>query len=156
MQRSPCYAQRARAAVLVACTWLAPLAATAVLLPACTTYAEDLNRGERHFQANEYERALALFRVIEPDMDSLSPVDRTRYAYLRGMTDYRMSYRADARHWLGLARAMEKQTPGGIEESWKDRLNQALTDLDGDVFGGAEGTSDSAGADGGAAKPGAK
>lgn len=132
------------------------VAAAITLGSACTTYAEDLNRGERHFQANEYERALALFRVIEPDMDSLSPVDRTRYAYLRGMTDYRMSYRADARHWLGLARAMEHESPGGIEESWKDRLNQALTDLDGDVFGGAEGSSAPAADGGAAATPPAK
>jgi len=107
-------------------------------LASCVTYAEELNRGQRYFQANEYERALAVWRVLEADADSLSPTDRTRYAYLRGMTDYRMSLRDDARHWLALARAYEQATPGGIEESWRDRMREALTDLDNDVHGGGE------------------
>jgi hypothetical protein len=106
-------------------------------LASCVTYAEELNRGQRYFQANEYERALAVWRVLETDVDSLSPTDRTRYAYLRGMTDYRMSLRDDARHWLALARAYEQATPGGIEEGWRDRMREALKDLDNDVHGGA-------------------
>jgi hypothetical protein len=106
-------------------------------LASCVTYAEELNRGQRYFQANEYERALAVWRVLEADVDSLSPTDRTRYAYLRGMTDYRMSLREDARHWLALARAYEQATPGGIEEGWRDRMKEALKDLDNDVHGGA-------------------
>jgi hypothetical protein len=110
----------------------------ALLVSSCVTYAEELNRGQRYFQANEYERALAVWRVLETDIDSLSPMDRTRYAYLRGMTDYRMSLRADARHWLALARAYEQATPGGIEESWRDRMKEALKDLDNDVRGGGE------------------
>ena len=100
---------------------------------ACITYAEELNRGQRHFQANEYERALAIWRILETDIDSLSPTDRTRYAYLRGMTDYRISLRGDARHWLAIARAYEQANPGGLEESWRDRMKEALKDLDNDV-----------------------
>src|SRR5437763_478778 len=61
---------------------------SALSLASCVTYAEELNRGQRYFQANEYERALAIWRVLEQNVDSLSSVDRTRYAYLRGMTDY--------------------------------------------------------------------
>ena len=105
---------------------------------ACITYAEELNRGQRHFQANEYERALAIRRILETDVDSLSPTDRTRYAYLRGMTDYRISLRSDARHWLAIARAYEQANPGGLEESWRDRMNEALKDLDNDAHGGGE------------------
>jgi hypothetical protein len=113
-------------------------------LAGCATYTEDLNRGQQHFEANEYERALAVWRVLETDLDSLTPMDRARYAYLRGMTDYRMGFRADARHWLALARAIEKETPGGLQASWKDRTEEALKDLDKDVFGGAEASDDSA------------
>jgi len=115
----------------------------------CATYLDDLNRAEKHYQANEHERALALFRVIEPDFDSLSYADRTRYAYLRGINDYRMSgkaeggnatgvdkaYRANARHWLALARALERERPGGLQESWKTNLDEALRDLNQDVYG---------------------
>jgi hypothetical protein len=116
---------------------LAPCAifAVAVGLCACATYSQDLNRGHRHFGANEYERALAIWRVMEPDVDSLSAQDRARYAYLRGMTDYRLSFRSDARHWLALARAYDQATPGGLEDPWKERMKEALKDLDNDVFG---------------------
>ena len=110
------------------------------------TYAEELNRGQRYFQANEYERALAIWRVLENNIESLSPMERTRYAYLRGMTDYRMAFRADARHWLALARAYEQTTPGGIEEGWRDRMKEALKDLDNDVYGGGENLQGDAGA----------
>jgi hypothetical protein len=112
--------------------------ATTVGLYACATYSQDLNRGHRHYAANEYEQALAIWRVMEPDIDSLSPQDRARYAYLRGMTDYRLSFRSDARHWLALARAYDQATPGGLEEPWKVRMKEHLEDLDNDVFGTGE------------------
>ena len=72
----------------------------ALCLVGCATYREDLNRGQRMYEEHEYERALAVFRYLEPDMDSLGYNDQARYAYLRGMTDYRLGqeFRADARH----------------------------------------------------------
>lgn len=126
----------------------------------CATYLDDLNRAERHYQSNQHERALALFRALEADMDSLSPADRARYAYLRGINDYRLSghkedtatatstttatasastvdktYRAHARYWLGIARSLERQTPGSLRAEWKTNVDEALRDLNQDVFG---------------------
>ena len=91
---------------------------------ACATYREDLNRGQRLYEENEYERALAIWRYLEPDMDSLSHNDQARYAYLRGMTDYRLGeeFRRDARHWLAIAKAIEQEHPGGLNPQWKQRL----------------------------------
>ena len=106
-----------------------------VSLASCVTYAEELNRGQRHFQGNEYEQALAIWRVLERDIDSLPPGDRARYAYFRGMTDYRMSLRDDARHWLAMARAYDQAVPGGIEDAWRERMKEALKDLEGDLRG---------------------
>jgi hypothetical protein len=106
-----------------------------LVIVACVTYGEALNRGQRHFQANEYEQALAIWRSLERDLDSLAPGDRARYAYFRGMTDYRMSLRDDARHWLAMARAYDQAVPGGMEDAWRERMRDALKDLDGDVRG---------------------
>jgi hypothetical protein len=106
-----------------------------LVVAACVTYGEALNRGQRHFHANEYEQALAIWRSLERDLDSLAPGDRARYAYFRGMTDYRMSLRDDARHWLAMARAYDQAVPGGMEDAWRDRMRDALKDLDGDVRG---------------------
>ncbi len=71
------------------------LAATFVLaslfaLTGCATYKQDLERAEKHYADNQFEPALALFRVLEEDLDSLDPGDQARYAYLRGMTDFRL------------------------------------------------------------------
>lgn len=104
----------------------------------CTTYREDLNRGQRLYEENQYEHALALWRVLEPDTDSLSSNDQTRYAYLRGMTDYRLGFRSYARHWLGIAHALDKEHPGGLNQEWRDRMDKSLADLNNDVYGGSE------------------
>ena len=104
----------------------------------CSTYREDLNRGQRLYEENQYDRALAIWRMLENDTDSLDRNDQARYAYLRGMTDYRLGYRPYARHWLGIARSIEKEHPGGLNQEWKDRLTKSLDDLNNDVYGGAE------------------
>jgi len=104
----------------------------------CATYSEDLNRGQRMYEENKYENALALWRLLETDTDSLSLNDQARYAYLRGMTDYRLGYRSDSRHWLAIAKATEAEHAGGLSVEWKERLEQSLADLNQDVYGGAE------------------
>jgi hypothetical protein len=119
----------------------------------CSTYRSDLDRARAHYDHNEYEAALALFRVLEPDVDSFSNAEHAQYAYSRGMTDFRLAalanpgtavadpkaaFRANARHWLAIARAIEKETPGGLTQEEKQRLDEALGDLNKDVFGGGE------------------
>jgi hypothetical protein len=129
-----------RAASFARAVPLAPAARVAalllgLLLAACSTHRDHLNRGQRYYDENEYEKALALWRALEPDADSLSEQERARYAYLRGMTDYRLGYRSHARHWLAIAKATEKKYPGGFEEDWHHRADEALEDLNKDVFG---------------------
>lgn len=114
--------------------WLA----LALCVGACATYREDLNRGQRLYEENEYEHALAIWRELGPDADSLSDNDQARYAYLRGMTDYRLGFRPDARHWLAIAKAVDEEHPGGLAGQWKQRLKEALADLNKDVYGGAD------------------
>ncbi len=139
------------------------VAAFALALPlasaGCATYRQDLARAKTHYEANEYEKALALFRVLEPDMDSLSEAEKTQFAYFRGMTDYRLAglanpgsgmsnpkqdFRSNARHWLGVASAIEKQSQGGLTGDEKQRLADAMTDLNKDVYGGADSAPDDA------------
>jgi hypothetical protein len=133
--------------------WLAPLLAATSTALGCMTYNQDLERAKSHYERNQYENALALFRVLEDDMDSFSRADQAKYAYLRGMTDFRLSglatkgtnvsdpkksFRDNARHWLAVAAAIEKETPGGLTEDEKKRLAETLTDLNHDVYGGAD------------------
>jgi hypothetical protein len=115
-----------------------PLALVLALFAAaalgCTTYRDDLVRGQTAFEQNNHERALALFRVLEPDTAHLTTPERAHYAYLRGMTDYRIGYRADARHWLLVAQSMELETPGVLPADWKTHLGETLGELNDAVY----------------------
>lgn len=105
-------------------------------LVSCATYDEALMRGQRAFEQSEHERALAIFRALEPDTARLSIVGRAHYAYLRGMTDYRIGYKSEARHWLAIASAMDQQTPGSLPPDWEKRMNESLRELNEEVYTG--------------------
>ena len=111
---------------------LASLAALAS--SACATYHDDLVRGERAYEASEDERALAIFRSLEIDTSRLSDPERAHYAYLRGMTDYRIGYKAEARHWLSVAAALEQQTPDSLPAEWKKRMTESLKEMNEEVY----------------------
>lgn len=126
-------------------------------LGGCATYKQDLERAEKHYSENRFESALALFRVLEADMDSLSPGDQAKYAYLRGMTDFRLAalaapgsgvadprrmFRINARHWLAVAAATEKASPGGLTQEERQRMDETLGELNREVYGGAEALAD--------------
>jgi hypothetical protein len=55
------------------------------------------------------------------------------------MNDFRIGYRSDARHWLMIAKALEDKTPGQLPPDWTPRLDEALGELNEEVYaGGAE------------------
>jgi hypothetical protein len=106
-----------------------------VLLGACSGSRDALARGQRYYEENQYERALAVWRDVGRSEASLNREQSLRYAYLRGMTDYRLGFRDEARHWLALARARERQAPSSMNPEWSLRLDGALRDLNHEVFG---------------------
>jgi hypothetical protein len=105
----------------------------------CATYRDQLARSQRAFEVNEHDRTLAILRDLEPDVLRLSTAEQAEYAYLRGITDYRIGYKPDARHWLSVAKAHEDNSPGMLPADWKARVNEALDDLNGVVY--SQGTS---------------
>jgi hypothetical protein len=114
---------------------LAGVLSASVAASACQTYQDDLSRSQRAFERADYERALAIFRSLEPDLiDHFSPREQAQYAYLRGMTDYRVGYKIDARHWLALAQSINEQQAGVLPNDWKGRLNDTLTELNEQVY----------------------
>jgi hypothetical protein len=100
----------------------------------CATYRDDLNRGRQAYEQNHYVEALSTWRALQWDLDALEPAEQVRYAYLRGMTDYRLGLRSDARHWLAFADALDRQNPDGLTEDWRRRLNEAMADLNAQVW----------------------
>jgi len=115
----------------------------AILLLGCRGERAALLRGQGYYEDNQFERALSLWRDLERHQSSFTPSDFARYAYLRGMTDYRLGFHADARHWLSLAKVSEQQQPGVLDGAWLPRLDSALADLDRESSGIRAGTTDS-------------
>jgi hypothetical protein len=101
----------------------------------CAGQRDALTRGQRYYEDNQYEKALSLWRDLDRRHVPLSSTDRARFAYLRGMTDYRLGFRDDARHWLAVAKGTDAQNPGGLDVSSRERLDGALGDLEREVFG---------------------
>lgn len=111
------------------------------ILVGCATYRDDLARGQHYYDLNQFDNALSVWRMLERDWDSLNDGEQSRYAYLRGMTDYRMGYRADARHWLAISKAIAEQHPGGLDAQSIAQLDQALTKLNDAVYSAGPPTS---------------
>jgi hypothetical protein len=108
--------------------------ALALAASACSTYSDDLARSQHAFEENQHETALAIQRMLELDTSHLDTTEQAHYAYLRGMTDFRIGYKADARHYLAVAKAMDEKTPGIIPPDWRTRLDQSLAELDAQVW----------------------
>lgn len=123
-----------RANVFSVTAFVAVGAVFALGLSGCTTYRDELVRAQNAYEANEHEKALALERAIEPNAPYLNNSERTRYFYLRGMTDFRIGYRGEARHYLAIARAMEVENPGALPTDWKTRMNETLSTLNTEVY----------------------
>jgi len=111
------------------------LSCVVLALVACSNYADMLRRGQAYYERNEYERALAVWRHLDADRDSLTPEGRVRYYYLRGMTAFRLGYPADARYWLGLAQASRGSSQTALNEDEGRRLDETLAGLSKKVFG---------------------
>jgi hypothetical protein len=102
----------------------------------CETYRDALLRGQRALQDGDHDRALAIFRTLEQDAQRMPVAARAQYAYLRGMTDYRIGYQAEARHWLALGAAIENQNPGCLPTDWTRRLAESMSELNDRVYNG--------------------
>ncbi|MBX3229127.1 MAG: hypothetical protein KIT84_02240 [Labilithrix sp.] len=101
---------------------------------ACTTYRDQLARGERAFEQKDHDRSIAILRDIEPDFQRLSATEQATYAFVRGMADYSVGYKADARHWLAVARGVEEATPGALGPERKAKVAATLDELNKIVF----------------------
>lgn len=110
------------------------LVCTLLVVTGCATYSDDLKRGQRMYLETRYDQALAMWRILERDLDSLSPAEQSQYQFLRGMTDYRLGMRADARHWLAVAKATHEAHPGGLDKDAEAQLELVLAELNREVY----------------------
>ena len=110
--------------------------AASLLDAGCATYESELQRSEEHFTRDEHEASLAGLRMLEADWTHLGVRDQARYCYLRGMTDYRIGFKADARHWLAVAAQIDEDTPGSLVPSERSLVNEKLGELNSVIWQG--------------------
>lgn len=115
------------------------LVALPAVFGACTTYQSELQRGINHYKNEKPEQAIVVLQSLEGDIDSLSAEDKVKYAYYRGMADYRISEqhekaRNDARYWLSLAKAGADVSKGSLTEDERAQVEKVLAKLMCDVY----------------------
>ena len=93
-----------------------------------------MERAQGYYEQNQYDRALAIFRRLDANREQLDEASRLRYFYLRGMIDYRLGYRTEARYWLGLATSTQTRIGIELELDEKERLASALGNLNQSVY----------------------
>lgn len=102
----------------------------ALALGACQNYRDQLDRADAHYHATRYEAALANLDDLEPDLSHLDATERVRFAYIRGMSHARLNQRADARHWLAMAREASASAPAGLTGDMQQLLERTLREVD--------------------------
>jgi hypothetical protein len=115
---------------------------SALCLAGCATYSRDLERVRQHYGKSEFPAALALLRALGDDQAGLSARERVEYAYLRGMTDYRLAaaspegpvrleFRQYASQWLDRAAELDSVTSDALAPAQKERLAETRAELQG-------------------------
>lgn len=105
------------------------LGALLVTLGGCAAVADDMRRAEQSYEGARYENTLIWLRDLEDDAPGMDLEMRARYFYLRGMTEYRLGHRADALHYLAVAREIAADGGAGLRPEWRELMERTLTEL---------------------------
>ena len=106
-----------------------PIALCLLCLGACASVRDDLNRAQHNYEEAHYERALAWLDSLDAEYPGMSDDSRARYLYLRGMTAYRLGVRADALHYLALAREVAGDQGRALGPQWRGNMQRTLAEL---------------------------
>ncbi len=106
------------------------------LLGGCASLRDDLGHAETAFDAARYDESDVWLRDLEAHATDMDVEQRGRFFYLRGMTAYRLGHRADALHYLALAREVSGPRNMGLRPEWAIAMTRALADLAPEGAGG--------------------
>jgi len=88
-----------------------------------------MGRAQDAYEQARYEESLTWLEALERDVPDMDADMRARYFYLRGMTAFRMSDRADALHYLALAREVAGPQARALRSEWRLKLERTLREL---------------------------
>jgi len=76
-----------------------------------------------------YEQANVWLDDLDDDQGDMDPAMRADFLYLRGMTAFRLGRRTEAFHALAVAREVDQQGHGLLDESERQTMDNALAEL---------------------------
>lgn len=96
------------------------------------THPEQLSRAESHYGNARYEAACVNLDDLEAHlhMAGMSREDRTRFYFARGMAYLHLEMRAEAHHWLALAREELRTEPTLLPRGTVENIDRALAESD--------------------------
>lgn len=103
--------------------------ALTLLIGGCASASKQLREGEKAYQSAHYEDAIIWFDSLERDVPKMSPNDRVRYHYYRGMSAYRLSDRDEALYHLSLTRELSEREKAALDEEAREELDRLLEEL---------------------------
>lgn len=95
----------------------------------CNAVGADMHRAEASYEQARYGDTLVWLRDLENDAPAMDLEMRGRYYYLRGMTEYRLGHRADALHYLAVAREVTGEEGSGLRPEWRQIMDRTLDEL---------------------------
>lgn len=117
---------------------LAVVLGAASALTGCASLRDDLQHAETAFDAARYDESEVWLRDLERHAPEMDGEQRSRFYYMRGMTAYRLRHRADALHYLALAREVSGPRNMGLRPEWVTAMTRAIDELAPDGAGGEE------------------
>jgi len=109
-----------------------------VALSGCASLRDDMQHAETAFDAARYDESQVWLTDLERHAPEMDAEQRSRFYYMRGMTAYRLRHRADALHYLALAREVSGPRNMGLRPEWVTAMTRAIDDLAPDGAGGEE------------------
>jgi hypothetical protein len=108
---------------------LALCAGCSMLFGGCAALDAEMTSARTAYAQARYEQANVWLDDLEDDQGDMDPAMRADFLYLRGMTAFRLGRRTEAFHALAVAREVDQEGRGLLEESERETMNNALAEL---------------------------
>ncbi len=105
------------------------LGLSAPLFGGCAALDSEMASARTAYAQARYEQANVWLDDLEDDQGDMDPSMRADFLYLRGMTAFRLGHRTEAFHALAVAREVDEQGQGLLEESERETMTNALAEL---------------------------
>lgn len=96
---------------------------------ACTSVSTELRTTQALYKDARYEEAQRWLAELELASADMTPAERARFYYLRGMTAFRLGQPEDALHYLVLAQVLDQDEESHLPPTWRAVMERTLAQV---------------------------